>query len=107
MVSFLFRRELGEIDALLQNVSHELLQLVDATGAVHQNEHVSVDHLVVIIENALLKNAEAFGAVERNPQIHAGFVIFELGATGNNAIHGHIQGSAEIKGDVGNGRKAV
>src|SRR5271170_4753445 len=68
---------------------------------------VGLDHLVVVVQDALLEDAEALRAVERNSQVHAGFVIFQFGAASHDAVHGHVQRSAKIKCDVGNGSKAV
>src|SRR4029077_2423220 len=104
---FLSGSELGQLDALAYDLAHLLLKFVYLHRAVHQNEIVGVDHLIVIVQNPLLKDAEAFGAIERNAQVHSSFVIFELGAAGDDAIYGDVERRAEIKRDVGNRREAV
>ena len=94
-------------NSLAHDLAHQLLQLVHGHRAVHQHEMIRLHHLVVIVQDALLENAEAFGAVERKSQVHARFVIFQLGPAGHDAVDGHVQRRAKIKGDVGNGREAV
>src|SRR5580704_17126031 len=68
---------------------------------------VGLDHLIVIIQNTYLENTETFGAVQRDSQIHAGLIIFQLGAPSNDAVNGNVQRSAEIKGDIGSWSETI
>src|SRR5271169_4455641 len=77
--SFLFRRKLAEINPLAYDLAHQFLELVHTNRSVHQDEIVRFDHLVVVAQDSFLENAEAFGAIKRDSQIHAGFVVLQLG----------------------------
>src|SRR6202035_1539605 len=86
---------------------HLLLELVDGERAVEDDEVVGVHHFVVLLKDACLEEFETFGALVGEAEVHAGFVIFQFGATAEDAVDGDYEGSAEIEGDVGDGSEAV
>ena len=81
--------------------------LFTGQGAIEHDEIVGVDHLVVPLENARLEEAETFGAIIGQAEVHARFVIFQLGAAAENAVDGDVERRAEIKSDVRHWREAV
>src|SRR5208337_2994374 len=47
------------------------------------------------------------GAFVREAEVHAGFVVFQLGAAAEDAVDGNIERRAEIKGNIGDRGEAV
>ena len=101
------RSEALEIDFGGDDVAHLLLELVDRERAVENDEIVCVHHFVVLLENAGLEKLETFGALVGEAEVHAGFVVFELGAAAEDAVDGNFERGAEIEGDVGDGSETI
>ena len=106
-VLYFFGANCASSTFLAEHLPHQLLQFVHPHGPIHQYEMVRFDHLVVVRQDSFLKNAKALRAVERNSQIHARFVIFQLGTAGDDAVHRHVQRRAKIKCNVRNRRETV
>ena len=75
----------------------------------HQAEFTNVLGvlLIVLLEDARLKELEAFRTLVGKAEIHAGFVVFQLGTVAEYALNRDVERSAEIESDVGDGSEAV
>src|SRR6516225_9226745 len=104
---FRARRKALQVDFGTDDIAHLFLKLVNRERAVEDNEIVGVHHLVIFLEDARLKELETFGAVVGEAEVHAGFVVFELGAATKNAVDGDVEWRTEIESDIGDGSKAV
>src|SRR5438067_12171922 len=96
-----------EINFRSDDIAHLFLQFVHGKRSVQHDEIVGVNHFVVLLEDARLEQAKALCAVVRHSQVHARLVVFQFGATAQDAIHRDVQRRAEVKGDVRNGCEAV
>src|SRR5581483_9278638 len=107
---FRFRRarcKTLQIDLRSDNFTHLLLELIDRQSSVEDDKVVGFHHFVVLLEDTGLEETEAFGAVIGEAEIHAGFVVFQLGAAAEDAVNGDVEGRAEVEGDVRDRREAI
>jgi len=86
---------------ILDNLAHQLLLGFDGQCAINDSQAEFVDHLVVFIQDAALEDAKAVDAVFSQVEVHAGFVILDLGTRGGDALDGYVHRDAEQKRNVG------
>src|ERR1700733_8816450 len=103
IVDYLDSGDFVILEGLIDIAADDLLLLADALGGVDFGEAVFVGDSAVLVEDAALEEPEAADEIGSEAEVHAGFVILELRAAGNEAGEADIDGEVKIKPAGGRG----
>src|SRR5208283_3565782 len=87
--------------------AHHSLLIGDLGGRVNRPHPELGREVIVNFEHAALKHAETLDRIGRETDIHAGLVVLELGAAGEQAFERNVDGDAKVEGQIGAQGQAV